>query len=272
MRRLTKGSHNTQGPGYPTAVGGMAGSNLTFRIMEDLGVAIVTEHYSEENPFPIEASLCEKYGVSRSVLREAVKMLTAKGLLGARPRHGTWVQPEKNWNFFDPDVLRWLLERKLSYALLIEFTQMRMAVEPFAAGQAALSAGRNQITAIMQALARMSAAEHGDDDPLISDIAFHVAVMKASGNRFYEQLCDMIDTALRISIRMTNNLKGVRQASVADHKKVADAIVMGDAEAATAAMRLMIEEALDLITTAQAHAERPDLPGGRAVNSRLPAE
>jgi DNA-binding FadR family transcriptional regulator len=250
----------------------MAGGNLTFRILEDLGIAIVTGHYSEANPFPIEATLCEQYGVSRSVLREAVKMLTAKGLLVSRPRHGTWIQPEKNWNFFDPDVLRWLLERKLSYDLLIEFTQMRMAVEPFAAGQAALYAGRAEIAAITHALARMTAAEHGDDDPLTSDIAFHVAVMKASGNRFYEQLCDMIDTALRISIRMTNHLKGVRQASIADHKKVSDAIIMGDGEAATAAMQVMIEEALGLIATAKAHAERLPQLGARAIESQIPAE
>lgn len=233
---------------------GPAGSNLTFRIMEDLGIAIVTGHYSENNPFPIEATLCEKYSVSRSVLREAIKMLTAKGLLCARPRHGTWIQPEKNWNFFDPDVLRWLLERKLSYSLLIEFTQMRLAVEPRAAAFAAQRANHEEIGAIAQALSRMNAAELGADDPLASDIAFHVAVMKASGNRFYEQLCDMINTALRISIRMTNQLKGVQQASVADHKKVLDAIVVGDSKNAEVEMRAMIEEALTLITTAQNHA------------------
>jgi len=274
MRRTMADEAGQPAESFPTQmpVGGLAGSNLTFRIMDDLGVAIVTGRYSEDNPFPIEASLCEMYGVSRSVLREAVKMLTAKGLLGARPRHGTWIQPEKNWNFFDPDVLRWLLERKLSFSLLIEFTQMRMAVEPYAAALAAEFAGRTEIAAIMQALNRMSAAEHGDDDPLASDIAFHMAVMKASGNRFYAQLCDMIDTALRISIRMTNHLKGVEQASVADHKKVADAIVMGDAQTAEAAMRVMIEEALDLIATAQANAEKPPALPLRSSEKREAAE
>jgi Transcriptional regulators len=273
MRRTLEAPQGLSTQTMPAPVGGLAGSNLTFRIMEDLGIAIVTGHYSERNPFPIEATLCEKYGVSRSVLREAVKMLTAKGLLGARPRHGTWIQPERNWNFFDPDMLRWLLERKLSYSLLIEFTQMRMAVEPYAARLAARAAGRNEIAVIMSALSRMSAAEQGQDDPLSSDIAFHVAVMKASGNRFYEQLCDMIDTALRISIRMTNHLKGVQQASVADHKKVADAIAAGDARSAEAAMRVMIEEALDLIATAQAHAggeKGPVLTLREAA--RIPAE
>jgi DNA-binding FadR family transcriptional regulator len=98
------------------------GENLTYRIVEDLGIAIVTSRYSKNNPFPVEADLCKQYGVSRSILREAVKMLTAKGLLGARPRQGTWVQPEEVWNLLDPDMLRWLLERKLSFSQLIEFT------------------------------------------------------------------------------------------------------------------------------------------------------
>ena len=110
-----------------TSVGGR---NLTYSIVQDLGVSIVTGTYSSTNPFPVEADLCTQYGASRSVLREAVKMLTAKGLLGARPRQGTWVQPEENWNLLDPDVLGWLLERKFSFALLIEFTQVRVAVEP----------------------------------------------------------------------------------------------------------------------------------------------
>src|SRR5882724_8440084 len=115
------------------------GQNLTYSIVHDLGVAIVTGVYSKQNPFPVEAELCRQYGASRSVLREAVKMLTAKGLLGARPRQGTWVQPESNWNLLDPDVLRWLLERKFSYSLLVEFAQIRLAVEPKAAALAAAS-------------------------------------------------------------------------------------------------------------------------------------
>ncbi|MGA7710907.1 MAG: FadR/GntR family transcriptional regulator [Rhizomicrobium sp.] len=237
---------------------GQRGGNLTFRIVEDLGVAIVTGRYCSSNPFPFEANLCMQYGVSRSILREAVKMLTAKGLLGARPRQGTWVRPEADWNLLDPDVLRWLLERKLSLSLLIEFTQMRLAVEPVAASLAAQTAGHEEKQTIMAAIDRMFAAERGDDDPLASDIAFHVSVMKACRNRFYLQFCDMIDTALRFSIRTTNYFKGVRLASVADHKKIADAIVAGDAQAAETAMRCLIQEALDLIRgAAMAKTSRP---------------
>jgi len=249
-----------------------AGANLTFRTMEDLGIAIVGGRYDAQNAFPTEASLCKQYGVSRSVLREAVKMLSAKGLVAARPRHGTWVQPEQDWNFLDPDVLRWLLERKPSFSLLREFTQMRLAVEPHAAALAAETAGRREIAAIETAIRRMSDAAHGADDPLASDIAFHVAIMRASGNRFYLQLCDMIDTALRITIRTTNFIKGVRLASIADHRKVADAIVAGDAAGAEAAVTVLIEEALALIERAAAKIAKPPATNEHPAELRLSAE
>lgn len=224
--------------------------NLTQSIVQQLGSAIVTGRYSAANPFPVEGELCRQFGVSRPVLREAVKMLTAKGLLGARPRQGTWIQPESKWNLLDPDVLSWLLKRKFSVSLLVEFTQIRLAVEPGAAALAAAHASPEQKAAISEAIERMYAAERGEDDALTSDIAFHVAVLCASGNRFYSQLTELIDTALRFSIRRTNRQKGVRLASVADHKKVADAIVAGDVAGAGEAMRSLIQEALDLIKQA----------------------
>ena len=92
--------------------------NLTRRVVEALGQAIVTGTWDAAGAFPIEAELCARFGVSRSVVREAVKMLTAKGLLSARPRRGTVVEPEPHWNLLDPDVLRWLLERAPSPGLL----------------------------------------------------------------------------------------------------------------------------------------------------------
>ena len=93
----------------------------------------------------------------------------------------------------------------------------------------------------------MLAAERGEDDPLTSDIAFHIAVLDASGNRFFRQMREMIETSLRISIRKTNDLKGVRLASALDHKQVADAILAGDARGAEVKMRSLIQGALDLI-------------------------
>ncbi len=229
----------------------ISSQSLTQQIVSELGQSIVRGKYSGKNTFPIEADLCEEFGVSRSVLREAVKMLTSKGLLRARPRQGTWVQDEQAWNLLDPDVLRWLLDRKFSIELLSEFTEIRLAIEPQAAVFAAQRATDEQKQAIADSLARMQAAERGDDDALQSDIAFHVALLKASDNRFFSQLKDLVETALRISIRLTNQYKGVALASVEDHKKVFDAIMAGDSAAAHAASYELVKEANDLIAKAK---------------------
>ena len=232
------------------------GLSFTHDIVQRLGQEIVCGVYGAQNPFPIEAELCKRLGVSRSVLREAVKMLTTKGLLNARPRQGTWVEPETNWNLLDPDVLRWFLQRKFSPILLLEFTQVRLAIEPMAASMAARLASDEAKAAIVAGLERMMAAERGEDDPLESDIAFHVAILRASGNRFLAQMRDLTDVALRTSIRLTNRRKGVGLASIADHQRVSDAILAGDAEGASRAMRELMLEALVLIEQ-EAAAERP---------------
>lgn len=221
------------------------GRNLTHGMLDTLGRAIVTGRY-EQRPFPTEAEIAKAHGVSRSVTREAVKMLTAKGLVSARPRQGTVVQPASNWNLFDTDVLRWLLERKFSVDLLRHFNQLRIAIEPEAAALAADFHTEADIAAIRAGLARMAAAEEGDGDPLDADIAFHVAILRASHNPFYAQFQMVVATALRTSIRFTNRIKG-RSANVEDHAAVATAIAARDATGAHVAMRRIIGDVLELI-------------------------
>lgn len=226
-------------------VRGELGRNLTFGLLEVLGRAIVVGEYRDK-PFPNEAEIVKQHGVSRSVTREAVKMLSAKGLLGARPKQGTFLRPEEAWNLFDTDVLRWLLERRSSLVLLRRFSELRIAVEPAAAALAAGSASPEQKAAIDAGLERMRAADRGEDDTLEADIAFHVAVLRASNNPFFSQFRDVVTTALRTSIRFTNRLAG-RSASIKDHAAVRDAIAAGDAAAAHAGMAFLIQEVLDLI-------------------------
>ncbi|MCC2977271.1 FadR family transcriptional regulator [Sphingomonas sp. PL-96] len=221
------------------------GRNLTYGLQEVLGRSIVVGFYNDR-PFPNEADIVREHGVSRSVTREAVKMLAAKGLLGARPKQGTFVLPQESWNLFDPDVLRWLLERKLSIELLRHFNELRVAVEPAAAALAAKRAGPEQHAAILAGLERMRAAEQGRDETLDADIAFHVSILRASENPFYIQFRDVVATALRTSIRFTNRIAG-RSASIADHAAVYDAILAGDAERARLAMRKLIDDVLVLI-------------------------
>jgi DNA-binding FadR family transcriptional regulator len=228
---------------------GQHGRNLTYGLLDSLGKAIVTGRYDDE-PFPTEADLATEHGVSRSVTREAVKMLTAKGLLTARPRKGTSVQPSAHWNLFDADVLRWLLERKFSLELLRQFTDLRIAIEPAAAALAARAADPAGIAAIADGYERMAAAEAGDDDPLEADIAFHIAILGASANPFYVQFQDVVTTALRTSIRFTNRFKG-RTASLPQHRAVLTAIERRDHHLAHDAMTDLIAEVMVLIADAE---------------------
>ena len=196
------------------AAGG--GRNLTYALLEAVGKSIVAGRF-DSNPFPTEADLAKQYAVSRSVTREAVKMLTAKGLLAARPRKGTTVQPSRAWNLFDPDVLRWMMERNFSLELLRYFNELRHAIEPMAAALAAQSATPEGIARVKAAYQRMLDAETGRDEPLEADTAFHIAILEASNNPFYAQLGDMVSIALKTSIRFTKRMlyasNGVRRYS-----------------------------------------------------------
>lgn len=222
-----------------------AGRNLTRATLDALGLAIVIGRY-DQRPFPTEAEIAKTHGVSRSVTREAVKMLTAKGLVSARPRKGTVVEPPVRWNLFDADVLRWMLERKFSVELMRQFNELRIAIEPEAAALAACHHEAADVRSIQAAVVRMKLAEVGRDDPLAADIAFHVAILEAAKNPFYLQFRPMVATALQTSIRFTNRIKG-RTASAADHEAVADAIAARDPGAARVAMAGIIGEVLALI-------------------------
>jgi DNA-binding FadR family transcriptional regulator len=224
------------------------GRNLTHQLTHQLGAAIVQGQYAIDKSFPTEAELSQQFNISRSVTREAVKMLTAKGLIASRPRQGIRVMPSSHWNMFDADVLSWTLNARPSLELLREFTQLRMAIEPEAA---VLATENNQdktrIKAIGDALARMKRADEGLDDPLAADIDFHCAILAASNNRFFFQLREFIQVALRVSIASTNQLKGVLTADYDDHKRIYDAICAGDHEEASRATKVLLQEVMQLI-------------------------
>jgi len=221
--------------------------NLTHQLTHDLGMAIVKGEYKIGDGLPSEADLCVEFDVSRSATREAVKMLSAKGLISSRPKQGIQVLPESNWNMFDTDVLSWILSSKPSLSLLKEFTQVRVAIEPQAAALAAVNGTDEQFRDIERALARMEDADNGLDDPLDADIEFHNYILLATGNRFIAQLTDFISTALRVSIRYTNRIKGVPGADVQKHADILNAIKSRDPEQARVAVKTILDEALELI-------------------------
>ncbi|MGD8174858.1 FadR/GntR family transcriptional regulator [Marinimicrobium sp. ARAG 43.8] len=220
--------------------------NLSQRMTQELGKAIVCGVYPKDESLPTEAELCEQFGVSRTAVREAVKMLSAKGLISSRPRQGIRILPEQEWNIFDSDLLRWSLEGNPSMNVLREFLQMRIAIEPEAASLAARFADDADIERIGDALEGMRLASR-PEEALQADIDFHVSVLFASRNRFYIRLRDFIQTALNVSIRHTNVIKGDHAAVIEDHAKVYNAIRNRNAGRAKAAMLVLIDEALTFI-------------------------
>jgi DNA-binding FadR family transcriptional regulator len=210
------------------------GRNLTFGLFERLGRAIVAGHY-EQAALPTEMDLARHYGVSHGVIREAIKMLAAKGLVNARARRGTVVEPEVAWNLLDGDILRWLLERGFSDKLAVRFNELRAAIEPEAAALAAVSAHAGDHARIESALQRVRAARRGRDNGAEALVAFHLAILGAARNPFYTQFQNVLATALRASVPLAGRLT-----HVADHISVVEAILGDNPDSARQHMRSIV--------------------------------
>lgn len=221
--------------------------SLVDRVEAAIGGRIVSEVYKAAEVIQI-ADLCAEFEASRTVLREAIKSLTAKGLVTSRASVGTIVLSESNWNLSDVDVLDWLLHSKCNRLPIIrDFNDFRLGLEPVAARLAAARGNDEDIRKIFAALDRMRAAERGEDDSLDADVDFHVAILHATGNRFFKNMRHTIEVALRISIGVTNRQKSVKTASVADHEQIAKAIRKGDQGLAENEMRTLLLEARKLL-------------------------
>jgi DNA-binding FadR family transcriptional regulator len=229
------------------AVSGRAniGLNLTQRTLETLGKAIVTGRF-EGRPFPNEGELAKAYGVSRAVTREAVKMLTAKGLIISQPRQCTLALPMSEWNLFDADVLRWRLEHTPSAELLRQFYQMLLAIEPAGAALATQFHGRADFAVIRICLDRIRAADEGQVGLLDANIDFRVAVLRASQNPFYAQFGTAIATALRASTSIAAPVEMLRT-NLPDFDAVVEAITARDVDGARAAMGRIVGNLLNSV-------------------------
>ena len=220
---------------------------FTQRIVEELGVTIVGGGLEDQASLPIEAELANNFNASRTIVREAIKMLTAKGLVGSRPRRGTYAEPQSNWNMLDPDVLRWTLQRSFSFGLMREFLTVRLGFEPMAAREAARRGVPEEIREIEAQLNAMRDASPDKEAVRAADIGFHIAILNASGNRFVRQFAPVVRTALTFSIPLTDKAKGVKHANVEDHARIFDAISSGNADLASELITTHLDVAIALI-------------------------
>jgi DNA-binding FadR family transcriptional regulator len=217
------------------------GRNLTFGLLEAIGRAVIDGNYVGGR-FPTEGDLAREHGVSRSVTREATKMLAAKGLLSARPRQGTFIQPDRNWNLLDPDVLRWMREGRHAPGLARSLTELRASIEPHAASLAANRGEPGQIHAIAKALDDMRGSGLEGDAGLAAQCNFHLSVLMASGNPFFLRLDEMVETGVCIIRRVFTDRAGL----VLDHYgEIHAAIARGEGDGAHTVMRAYFARLLE---------------------------
>ena len=207
-------------------------------MVQALGAAIVRGEIAPGTVLPPEHELEARYGAGRSVVREAMKTLAAKGLVSVRPRHGTHVRAIHDWTLLDRDVLGWLnagdgLDRELLMAL----EETRGIIEPAAAALAAARADTADNARIAAALVAMEA---GQDDPqaaIAADKAFHLAILDATHNPVLCSFRGAIDAILSAVFDVA---VGVFAGNLANHAAVAHAIAQGDGQAARQAMEQLL--------------------------------
>jgi GntR family galactonate operon transcriptional repressor len=210
------------------------------RLVHDIGRRIVTGEYAEGGTLPTEEALVGGYGTGRSAVREAIKVLTAKGLVRTRTKAGTMVQPEASWNLLDPDVLAWRYEGEPSLKQLEDLSGVRIAFEPEAARLAARVKDRTGITAIQDALVRMEQSIDDPDEFIEHDLAFHAAIVDAGGNELLRQLSSLMSMALASARQVhTRNVRRNKR-SLPTHQAVLEAILRRDGDEAATRMRSLV--------------------------------
>ncbi|QQV77343.1 FadR family transcriptional regulator [Sphingomonas aliaeris] len=219
------------------------------QVARTLGVEILGGLYKPGEKLPVEADMLARFGVSRTVLREAFKTLTAKGLIVSKTRVGTVVLDSAHWNFFDAAVLGWKVSQGFDIAFVRDLADVRRAIEAAAAAAAAKRCSPEDIAELRRCLARMDAATASASDFALADLDFHKTVGRASGNVLMRSLAAVVETALLASFRMSSPVREAEEhaASVAGHRRIIDAIEAGDADEAATAMRDIIGHGLSRI-------------------------
>jgi DNA-binding FadR family transcriptional regulator len=200
-----------------------------------------------ESSLSTEGDLCRHYHVSRTILREAVKVLAAKGLLELRPRTGIRVRPRNAWNLVDPDLLGWLCEAGVDELFVRDLCEVRAIVEPAAAELAAARASAAEVDELLHWYQLIEANAHNEEARLDADRRFHSTIFTACHNVFLTQMNATVGVALRATQQIGVHLPQVMEESVLAHKKVADAIARRDSAAARAAMERLIKQSTETI-------------------------
>lgn len=222
-------------------------------IARDLGVQIVSGRYKAGDILNGEIDASDRLKVSRTAYREAVRILSAKGLVESRPKVGTKVSPPERWHLLDPDVLSWIFEYEPEDKLLNGLFELRRIVEPQAAALAAARRTDADLEAMARALEGMGEHSLAVEAGRIADQNFHSALLRASGNAFIVSLTSGVAAAVSWTTIFKQRDKPLARDPLPDHVRVYEAVKAQDPKAAEQAMTALVDLAL-LDTT---NARRP---------------
>ncbi len=243
--------------------------NVHGNTVDYLGEAIVAGRFGASGGLPPEPALCEELGVSRTVVRESVKSLVAKGLIHTGPKVGTRVLPVDQWNWFDPDVIAWQAKAGLTPEFVRDLQDLRLIVEPAAMRLAAERATQQDIDGIEEAYAGMKNAVYAGGDYVTHDLRFHLGLLRASRNRMLVQMSKALGALWRTSFEISTRRKDGPLSSLPMHRAILDAVIAHRPDDAEKAVRLLIGSAKHDIEQVLASRRRLPILGNPA--SRLKA-
>ncbi len=220
---------------------GSRGRGLHGQLVQQLGQMIVSGDLGADRPL-VPEEIGQRFEVSRTVVRESLRVLEAKGLVSARPNVGTRVRPVSDWNLLDPDIIEWRAFGPQRDDQRRELSELRWTIEPLAARLAAGHA-REDIQQRLSDMVEIMGHALGQSDALTfsrADAEFHSLLIQIAGNRMLEHLSGIVSAALQVSGGPVTGCDRPNEASLAQHARIVDAVAGGDGTAAENAMRQLL--------------------------------
>ncbi|MBA2809529.1 FadR family transcriptional regulator [Streptomyces sp. KM273126] len=220
---------------------GSRGRGLHGQLVQQLGQMIVSGDLGADRPL-VPEEIGQRFEVSRTVVRESLRVLEAKGLVSARPNVGTRVRPVSDWNLLDPDIIEWRAFGPQRDDQRRELSELRWTIEPLAARLAA-GHGREEVQQRLGDMVEIMGHAMGQGDSLTfarADAEFHSMLIQVAGNRMLEHLSGIVSAALQVSGGPATGCDRPNETSLGHHVRIVEALAAGDGAAAEVATRQLL--------------------------------
>lgn len=214
-------------------------SSLHAEVARNIARSILSGDIPQGTKIPNEQCLCEQFAISRTALREALKLIISKGLLLSKPKVGTTVTDQSNWNYFDPQLLQWMDGLEDSNSFNQQFLGLRKAIEPEACALAAINASAKQRIELSNTFQKMDdiAKSFNQESWTEVDMYFHRLIFLSTGNNFYLPFGNVLATIFRSFIHHSSKDGGV---CIEEHRAIYAAIMAGNPDQAREASRYLL--------------------------------